>query len=171
MAPQASTYTKNEVDARLAVKADQAALDGKADQTELVALSGDVAGKQDTLTFAAPLSLSGSTLGVDYSGSALSVATIQTTGGLTLDAPGVIVRGDLAVDSVLLASDIQPRLSDQVALNANVAISGGLTVPSIHGAAVDQIQGAIEQAVASKQDALSFAAPLSLTGSALGPGR
>ena len=90
VAPQASTYSKTEVDARLAVKADQAAL----------------AGKQDTLSFAAPLSLSGSTLGVDFSGSTLSVDTIQTAGGLTLDAAGFIAKGDLAVDSVLLASDI-----------------------------------------------------------------
>jgi len=58
VAAQATTYSKTEVDARLAVKADQAALDGKADQTDLLALSGDVAGKQDTLTFAARLSLS-----------------------------------------------------------------------------------------------------------------
>ena len=95
VAPQASTYTKNEVDTRLAAKADQAALDGKAEQSDLLALSADLAGKQDALSFAAPLSLSGDTLGVDYSGSALSVATIQTTGGLTLDAPGVIAKGDL----------------------------------------------------------------------------
>ena len=168
VAAQATTYSKTEVDARLASKADQAALDGKADQTDLLAVSAGLAGKQDTLTFAAPLSLSGgtvgvdlsgkaeqsdllavtaalaskqdalsfaaplslsgSTLGVDYSGSTLSVDTIQTAGGLTLDAAGVIVKGDLAVDSVLLASDIQPRSSDQVNLNSTVAITGDLTV-------------------------------------------
>ena len=49
VAAQATTYSKTEVDARLAVKADQAALDGKADQTDLLAerRRGRQAGRAD----------------------------------------------------------------------------------------------------------------------------
>ena len=105
VAPQASTYTKTEVDARLAAKADQAALDGKADQSDLLAVSAGLAGKQDTLTFAAPLSLSGSTLGVDLSGKADQTDLLALSDGLagkqdalTFAAPLSLTDSTLAVD-------------------------------------------------------------------------
>ena len=179
-AAQATTYTKAEVDGQLATKAAQASTYTKAEVDQAVAL------KQDALTFTAPLSLSGTTLGVDFTGNNLmggslevvndgifledlycgatcsvtgalevntlsnldsggtnppitvtsdleltgdlSVDTIRTAGGLTLDTVGVVVKGDLAVDNVLLAPDIHPRSSGQMNLNSNVVISGDLAV-------------------------------------------
>ena len=49
---------------------------------------------------------------------------------MTFDVPSAILKGDLAVDNVVLASNNQPRSSDQVVISGDSTVTGTLTVQS-----------------------------------------
>jgi len=150
-APQESTYTKDEVDGQLATKAAQtstyskAEVDGKL-TTAQEALSDGLAGKQDTLTFAAPLSLTDSTLGVDFSGHTLMTGSLEVVkDGIFLE--DLLCGRDCYITRALAANTLSNLDSDgtnpPITVTSNMACSGDLSADTIRAAGTLHVGGGI----------------------------